>query len=115
MNMKLALNVDAVTHRTRVLIDVELECGCVITYEFEYEAASPSTGGVPLDNGFPSAVKLESGGWWVSTLLHPGEFTEQCEKAESECVGLIFGTNAKRDGYELALRHVAKLVPSQKG
>jgi hypothetical protein len=112
--MRLALNVDKVSHRTRTLIDVELECGCVITYEFEYEASKKPSIEREHYNGLPLAVKAE-GGWWVSTLLHPGEYTEDCRQGD-DCIGNIMSRfDAKRAGFELALRHVAELIPSQKG
>jgi hypothetical protein len=98
-----------VAHRSRALVDVTLGCGCVLTYEFEFEAK-------PRARTFSKHLTVAvPGGWWVSTLWHPGEVTEECKQIGSRCAMDVETQGIARDAaLRKALDYMRTVAPNIK-
>ena len=71
-----------ITHRTRLLVDVKLPCGCAIIFDFEHAAERTI---LSEADGYPLFIEAAGGGYWESILWHPGEISETCHNEDGVC------------------------------
>ena len=71
-----------ITHRTRLLVDVTIPCGCALIFDFEHVDERTI---LSADFGHPLYIEAVGGGYWESVLWHPGEISDTCTNEDEVC------------------------------